>query len=138
MTDFYEVISIGGGLQGSYTVNHLLNETYLTADDMAVIDPEGLGEVFRRQTQQCGMDLLRSPHTYNLSSDPEDLLNYAEREDRKDELVDGDGLPVRPTTELFLDHMDHVIDRNNLEDIHIEDKVTELKLDENIEVKTEK
>jgi cation diffusion facilitator CzcD-associated flavoprotein CzcO len=138
MSGSYEFISIGGGLHGFYTANYLLNETHLTEDDIAVIDPDGLGEVFRRQAEQCGMDLLRSPHTYNLSSNSDNLLNYAEREDRTDELVAGDGLPIRPTTELFLDHMDEVIDRNNLENIHIEDEVTGLTLGEEVELETEK
>jgi len=136
MSDF-EYAIIGGGVHGTHIANKVVNDGCLDTSELAVFDPEGYGEVFDQRTSNSGTDYLRSPEVHHTGRDPFDLKSYAESRDRTDELASEKGNPLRPSTELFVDHLDYVVDSNNLDESLIEDYVTELREEDNLVLETD-
>lgn len=136
MSDFGYAI-IGGGIHGTHIANKLVNEGGLGTEDLAVFDPEGYGEVFDQRTSDSGTDYLRSPEVHHVAENPFNLKAYAEGRDRDDELVSDESNPLRPSTDLFMDHLNYVIESNNLQDSLIEDYVTEIREDDYLVLETE-
>jgi len=136
MSDFGYAI-IGGGIHGTHIANKMVNEGGLETEDLAVFDPEGYGEVFDQRTSDSGTDYLRSPEVHHVAENPFNLKAYAEGRDRDDELVSDGSNPLRPSTDLFMDHLNYVVESNNLQDSLIEDYVTEIREDGSLVLETE-
>ena len=136
MSDF-EYAVIGGGIHGTHIANKIVNDLDLDTSELAVFDPNGYGEVFDKRTSESGTDYLRSPEVHHVGENPFNLKAYAEGRDRDEELVSDGSNPLRPSTELFMDHLDYVVESNNLEDSLIEDYVTDLREDDALIVETE-
>ena len=136
MSDF-EYAIIGGGVHGTHIANKLVNDGGLDTSELAVFDPEGYGEVFDQRTSDSGTDYLRSPEVHHTGRDPFDLKSYAEARNRREELTSEGGNPLRPSTELFIDHLDYVVDSNNLDESLIEDYVTDLREEDNLILETD-
>ena len=120
MSDF-EYAIIGGGVHGTHIANKLVNDGDLNTSQLAVFDPEGYGEVFDQRTSDSGTDYLRSPEVHHVAENPFKLKAYAEGRDRGDELISEGTNPRRPSTSLFMDHLDYVVGSNNLEESLIEE-----------------
>jgi len=135
MSDF-EYAIIGGGIHGTHIANKLINDAGLDTSELVIFDPEGYGEVFDQRTSDSGTDYLRSPEVHHTARDPFDLKSYAEARNRKDELISDGSNPLRPSAELFLDHLDYVVESNGLEESLIEDYVTDLHSDEALVLET--
>jgi hypothetical protein len=72
-----------------------------------------------------------------VAENPFNLKAYAEGRDRDNELISEGTNPRRPSTDLFMDHLDYVVDSNNLEKSLIEDYVTELREEDNLVLETD-
>lgn len=117
---------VGGGVHGVYLANRLLETTPLTPSEVAIFDPnEQLLASFRTLADACGMEALRSSYVHHVGTDPFSLESYAEATDREAALVDTVDYPERPTRSLFLDHADHVIERNGIDELHRQVAVTD-------------
>jgi|APHM01.1.fsa_nt_gi hypothetical protein len=136
MSDF-EYAIIGGGVHGTHIANKLISDGDLDVSELAVFDPEGYGEVFDQRTSDSGTEYLRSPEVRHTGRDPFDLKSYVEARNREAELTSDKDKALRPSTELFLDHIDYVVDSNSLEESLIEEYVTELREDDSLIVETE-
>lgn len=133
----FEYVVIGGGIHGTHIANKVVNDLGLDASELAVFDPEGYGEVFDQRTSDSGTEYLRSPEVHHVAENPFNLKAYAEGRNRDEELVSNGSNPLRPSTELFMDHLDYVVKSNNLEESLIEDYVTDLRQDDTLIVETE-
>jgi cation diffusion facilitator CzcD-associated flavoprotein CzcO len=121
----YEYVIIGGGIHGTYLTNYLLTEGGHTHQDLRLVDPrEQLLASFATKARQCGMRTLRSTFVHHIGTEPFSLESFAEGADREDELVSTENYPNRPTLELFLDHARYVIDRRDIDECHLQSRVT--------------
>lgn len=118
---------VGGGVHGVYLANRLLETTALTPSQVAIFDPnDRLLASFRTLADACGMEALRSSYVHHVGTDPFSLESYAEATGREAELVATVDYPERPTRSLFLDHADHIIDRNGIDELHRQVAVTDV------------
>ena len=136
MSDF-EYAIIGGGVHGTHIANKLINDERLETSELAVFDPEGYGEVFNQRTSDSGTDYLRSPEVHHVAENPFNLKAYAEGRDRDNELISEGTNPRRPSTDLFMDHLDYVVNSNNLEKSLIEEYVTDLQEEDKLVLETD-
>ncbi|KTG10562.1 thioredoxin reductase [Haloprofundus marisrubri] len=121
----YEYVVIGGGIHGTSLVNYLLAEGGYTHQDICLVEPhEQLLGSFERKARQCGMQTLRSTFVHHIGTEPFSLGSFAEGADREHELVSTDNYPNRPTLELFLDHAGYVVDRRDIDECHLQSRVT--------------
>jgi glycine/D-amino acid oxidase-like deaminating enzyme len=121
----YEYVIVGGGIHGTCLANYLLTEGGHTHRDLCLVDPcEQLLASFATKARQCGMRTLRSTFVHHISTEPFSLESFAEGAGREDELVSTENYPSRPTLELFLDHARFVIDRRDIEECHLQSRVT--------------
>lgn len=127
-TDDKKVAIVGGGVHGTHTAARLLDETALGSDDILIFEPRKrlLGS-FREKARACGMEVLRSSFTQHVGTEPYSLEEYAETNDREDELVPTVDYPPRPTVDLFLDHARDVIETYGLESVHREETVERIR-----------
>ncbi len=115
----FDCTIIGGGIHGTYLLQRLLEDTPLDRPDVRILDPcDRLLASFREKATTCGMDSLRSTFVHHIGTEPFGLENFAEANDREDELVATVDYPPRPSLDLFLDYSDYVIERNDLESVH--------------------
>ncbi len=125
-----ECVIVGGGIHGTYLTQRLLEETGLDREAVAIVDPhERLLESFRRKAHACGMESLRSTFVHHVGTEPFGLEDFAEARDREDELRPRAAYPPAPTLSLFLDYADYVIDRNDLETLHLRAAVESIGLE---------
>ncbi|WP_089385894.1 FAD/NAD(P)-binding protein [Halorubrum vacuolatum] len=118
---------IGGGIHGTHLVQRLLDETPIDRSDVCIIDPhERLLASFRARATTCGMNSLRSTFVHHIGIEPFGLESFAKANGREDELVPTVNYPARPSLDLFLDHSDYVIERNDLESLHYQAAVEEI------------
>jgi cation diffusion facilitator CzcD-associated flavoprotein CzcO len=123
----YEYVIIGGGIHGTCVANYLLAEGGYTHQDICLVEPhEQLLGSFERQTRQCGMQTLRSTFVHHIDTEPFSLESFAEGQDREEELISTENYPNRPTLELFLDHARHVINRRDIDNCHLQSRVTDV------------
>ena len=92
---------IGGGIHGVSIALRLLRETPTAANHLAIVDrhPHPLTQ-WRHKTERQGMMFLRSPAVHHITPDALGIVEYAERHNRKDELVPP---YAQPSTQLFWD-----------------------------------
>ncbi len=70
-----QMLIIGGGIHGVHLAHRLLHDTWLTHDDIRILDPhEELLHEWWRCTRNCGMQHLRSPWVHNI-----DIFTWAEK-----------------------------------------------------------
>lgn len=121
----YKYVIIGGGIHGTCLANYLLAEGECSHRDLCLVEPrEQLLASFESKARQCGMRTLRSTFVQHIDTEPFSLESFAEGEDREDELVSTENYPNRPTLELFLDHARNVIDRRDIDECHLQSRVT--------------
>jgi cation diffusion facilitator CzcD-associated flavoprotein CzcO len=121
----YEYVIIGGGVHGTCLANYLLAEGGCTHRDLCLVDPrEQLLGSFERKARQCGMRTLRSTFVHHIATEPFSLESFAEGADREDELVSTENYPNRPTLELFLDHARYVVGQRDIDECHLQSRVT--------------
>ncbi len=119
-----ECAIVGGGIHGTILAQRLLEETPLEQSALAIFDPhDRLLESFRRKGRACGMDTLRSTFVHHVGTEAFGLERFAEAASREDEFVETVDYPPRPSLELFLDHATSVIDRTDLESVHLQASV---------------
>ena len=92
---------IGGGIHGISIAIRLLRDIPTASRHIVIVDrhPQPL-TAWRRKTQRQGMTFLRSPAVHHIIPDPLGIVEYAERNDRTDELAPPYS---QPSTELFWD-----------------------------------
>lgn len=93
---------IGGGIHGCSIALRLLRDLPSAAQHIAIIDRHAFPLIqWRDKTERQGMMFLRSPAVHHISTDPLGIVEYAERHDRKNELIPPYS---QPSTELFWDY----------------------------------
>lgn len=118
------VTIVGGGVHGVHLAIRLLDADVVDHDDLWIVEPSGLLGGFRRKCRQCGVETLRSPFVHHVARDPFSLRDFARGQGREGELYESDTGGDRPSTELFFDHADWVIDRYDLERSVVEARAT--------------
>jgi cation diffusion facilitator CzcD-associated flavoprotein CzcO len=110
---------VGGGIHGTYLAQRLLEDTPLDRSDVCIVDPhDRLLTSFREKAASCGMEALRSTFVHHIGTEPFGLENFAEENNREDELVPTVDYPPRPSLALFLDYSEYVIDHKKLSSLH--------------------
>uniref|UniRef100_A0A7S4K8P4 L-ornithine N(5)-monooxygenase [NAD(P)H] n=1 Tax=Odontella aurita TaxID=265563 RepID=A0A7S4K8P4_9STRA len=120
-------VVVGGGPHGVHIAARLLEEGGVSRGDLAIVDDEDqLLVKWKRRTMATGMAYLRSSSSYHLDVEEDALRNYA----KKSKMVDGRSLFApdykRPLLELFNQHCDHVVDKFDLGDVHVQGTVTQV------------
>ncbi|MEM4781124.1 MAG: FAD/NAD(P)-binding protein [Halalkalicoccus sp.] len=111
---------VGGGIHGAHVAHRLVSETDLDPSEVAIVDPrERLLDSFREKARACGMETLRSPFVHHLEVDPFSLRDFAEVNDREDELRPTPDHPRRPTLDLFFDHARAAFAESEIADSHV-------------------
>ena len=121
-----QMLIIGGGIHGVHLAHRLLHDTWLSHDDIRILDPhEELLHEWRRCTRNCGMLYLRSPSVHHLDIDPFSLDRYASLPENRQ---DTNFIPPkdRPSVELFDRHCRMVIDDHRLESLQIRGRALEI------------
>ena len=126
MTSLLQWLIIGGGIQGTFLANLLVNQLGVQRDDLRVIDPhDALLATWSRNTANCGMHYLRSPAAHNIDLHILSLYHYARSPAGK---PFRDFIPPynRPSLELFRRHCDHVIKTKQLDALRLKGRVLAL------------
>jgi hypothetical protein len=111
---------VGGGIHGTYLAQRLIENTPFDRSDVLIVDPhDRLLTSFREKTKACGMEVLRSTFVHHIGTKSFGLENFAEANDREDELVPTVDYPPRPSLDLFLDYSKHVMEQKDLESLHL-------------------
>jgi len=121
-----QMLIIGGGIHGVHLAHRLLHDTWLTHDDIRILDPhEELLHEWRRRTRNCGMQYLRSPSVHHIDIDPRSLDKYAALSENRQE---ANFIPPkdRPSVKLFDRHCRLVIEDHHLESLHIRARALEM------------
>jgi thioredoxin reductase len=123
----YDWVIVGGGVHGTHVVQRLL-EAGVERDRLVVVERTGelLGN-FREKLRTARVESLRSPYVHHVGTEPFGLKTYAKAKGREDELLPTRRNPRRPTVDLFLDHADHVIESRSLDELVVEDEVTDVR-----------
>ncbi len=120
------MLIIGGGIHGVHLAHRLLHDTWLTYDDIRILDPhEELLHEWRRCTRNCGMQYLRSPSVHHIDIDPLSLDNYASNAGNR---RSANFIPPkdRPSVALFHRHCRMVIDDHRLASLQIRGRALEI------------
>ena len=113
---------IGGGIHGVHLAARLLGEAEVSPDRMRIVDPaERLLDRWRTCTAFTGMTHLRSPSVHNLDLSPSSLLQFAGKRRRSTPELFAPPYD-RPALSLFDEHCDQVMDRFNLDELHLRDR----------------
>lgn len=126
-SDRADVTIVGGGVHGVHLAVALLEADLVTPETLRIVEPDGLLASFRRKCHQSGMTELRSPYVHHLGVDPFALREFARDRGRTDELVPSEEGAERPTTALFFDHADHLIESYDLERTVLEARATDVR-----------
>lgn len=113
---------VGGGIHGVHLASRLLQRG-VAREGIRIVDPAPeLVAQWKRCTAVTGMDYLRSPIVHHLDGNPFALRAFAET-------WGGATRPLfrapydRPSTELFSAHCAHIIERDRLDETHLQDRV---------------
>ncbi|MDJ0668218.1 MAG: FAD/NAD(P)-binding protein [Desulfobacterales bacterium] len=120
------MLIIGGGIHGVHLAHRLLHDTWLTHDDIRILDPhEELLHEWRRCTRNCGMQYLRSPAVHHIDIDPFSLDKYAALAENRQ---DANFIPPkdRPSVELFDRHCQMVLDDHRLKFLHLKGRALKI------------
>jgi len=118
---------VGGGIHGVHLGSRLVRRGVPT-EGIRIVDPAPrLLHQWHRCVEATGMTYLRSPVVHHLDGDPYALKRFAET-------WTGATRPLfrppydRPSVELFAAHAAHVIERDGLADVHVQDRVEGVEL----------
>tara|TARA_Y100000589_G_scaffold175344_1_gene166429 strand:- start:157 stop:1368 length:1212 start_codon:yes stop_codon:yes gene_type:complete len=120
---------VGGGIHGVHIASSLLGELGIARDKLRIVDPgPRLLDRWKTCTATTGMTHLRSPSVHHLDLDPWSLQHFAGRAKRRKRglLV---GKYQRPALSLFNSHCDKVIDHFGLDELHIQERAENSKVD---------
>ena len=120
-----EWLIIGGGIHGVHLAACLQEKGKVSHDAIRIIDDQSkLLATWKRCSKATGMQYLRSPSVHHLGMEPFELKQYAKRRIRKSPLNRYFAAPYeRPALSLFQEHCDHVIERNDLAALRMQDRV---------------
>ena len=104
---------IGGGIHGVSIAIRLLRDMPAAAKHLAIVDrhPQPLTQ-WRSKTECQGMTFLRSPAVHHITPDALDIVEYAERHNRTNELAPPYS---QPSTQLFWDFCNDVLAGSGLQ-----------------------
>lgn len=119
---------IGGGIHGVSIALQLLREKPIAAKHFVIVDryPQPL-TTWRQKTESQGMTFLRSPAVHHTTPDPLDIVDYAERNNRTDELAPPYS---QPSTSLFWDFCNAALAELTKHPIYYQFDVAKLRWDE--------
>ncbi len=119
---------IGGGPHGVHTTLRLIGEAGVPRDAIRILDDEQrLLARWRRSTSNTGMRFLRSPSVHHIDLSSASLDRFAKGRGRR--VKRPFTRPYsRPALELFDRHCDDVIERSQLEDLHVWGRANRLDL----------
>ncbi len=113
---------VGGGIHGVHMASRLVRRG-VRSEGIRIVDPAPrLLHQWHRCVEATGMTYLRSPVVHHLDDNPYALKRFSET-------WTGATRPLfrapydRPSVELFAAHSAHVIDRDGLADLHVQDRV---------------
>lgn len=113
---------IGGGIHGTHLAHVLVHQIGFCEDAVRILDPhERLLQAWNQRTQNTGMRYLRSPRVHHIDIQPNSLERFAQEQHSHaaDLWIDP---YYRPSYALFQEHCQHVIDRYQLDRLHIRGK----------------
>jgi len=118
---------IGGGIHGVAIALRLLRETPSAAKQIVIVDrhPRPLTQWYRK-TERQGMTTLRSPAVHHITPDPLAIVDYAERNNRTNELAPPYS---QPSTQLFRDFCSEVTTELDRHKIYYQFKVAKFRWD---------
>ena len=122
-TEVFDWIIIGGGIHGVHIAARLLGESKVKGNQLRIIDPgQSLLERWNTSTKTTGMTHLRSPSVHHLDLSPWSLMQYAKKYRKGQRKV---FVPPydRPNLLMFNEHCKGVIDKFQLSNLHIQDRV---------------
>lgn len=119
----YDLLIVGGGLQGVFFAHALHSRRIIDAKRIAIADPnQSLAAVWTARSARVGMDMLRSPSSHNIDPDYRALRRFARR--REYNLASHLRYPyARPSLELFNDHLRETISAERLTRSHLQCRV---------------
>lgn len=140
---------VGGGPHGVHIATRLLEEVpSISRSNLCIVDEEPkLLHKWKTRTAATGMVYLRSSSSYHLDVREDGLKRYAEqmrgkstpsasrktKNNRQSTLFAADY--ERPKLDFFNEHCDHVIEKNHLDQSHVQGTVTDiLPKDNHVEV----
>ncbi len=119
---------IGGGPHGVHAALRLIGEADAPPEGVRILDDEPrLLMRWRRCTRNTGMEFLRSPAVHHIDLSSASLHRFAKRRGRRMEKPFTRPY-FRPALDLFDLHCDDVIERNQLQDLHVRGRASGLDL----------
>mmetsp|Transcript_478 Transcript_478/g.796 ORF Transcript_478/g.796 Transcript_478/m.796 type:complete len:488 (-) Transcript_478:97-1560(-) len=132
---------VGGGPIGVHIATRLLEEVpSMSLSKLCIVDEESsLLHKWKHRTDLTGMVYLRSSSSYHLDVKEDSLKRYADQITRgKSKSKKNSRQPMlfaadyqRPKLDFFNEHCDHVIEKNKLDQVHVQGMVTDVKIDPN-------
>ena len=116
---------VGGGIHGVHIAIRLLSEG-VERNRLRIIDPaDRLLDRWKTCTNVTGMEYLRSPSVHNLDVPAFSLRRFARKQWKRNPGIFA--FPYdRPTRKLFDAHCDALIQKHNLNDLHVRGRVQEI------------
>lgn len=117
---------IGGGIQGTALALYLTQRKQIAPDSLRILDPypEPLA-LWKRFTQNTGMQYLRSPITHHLHYDPWSLRTFAQTR-RGQPYARFIPIYQRPALALFNQYSDWLIEHYHLTQLRLQARATRL------------
>lgn len=122
-------VVIGGGVHGVHLAIRLISEARVKPENLRIVDPaKNLLDRWNSCTKITGMTHLRSPSVHNLATEPMSLSVLADSLDVQKSVLFAPPYD-RPHLNFFNEHCSRLIQRYSLDDLHIQAKAIECKVD---------
>ncbi len=127
---------VGGGPHGVHAAARLIGQVGVSRDTVRILDDEEvLLARWRRCTGNTGMRFLRSPGVHHIGLSPGSLRSFADTRRGKRKPQHFTRPYSRPSLDLFDRHSDHVIERFQLQELHVRGRASALQIsDEGVRV----
>ena len=123
-------IVVGGGPHGVHAALRLIEEVGVPREAVRIVDDEPrLLARWRRSTRNTGMRYLRSPAVHHIDLNSTSLSRFANGRGRSVEKPFTRPY-ARPALDLFDLHCEDVIERNQLQELHVRGRVDRLDISE--------